>query len=489
MLAHARALEEGWTAAAEGLRVFATPPVWLTALGDPARVASALARRVPELALGELTLKTCEVTQVRIREDALSTLYRVVVEAGNGRPPREMNLRGRFVPPGWPEPDVGTDGGLLGSCAWHCWIPELRLDITTEAPDDPALPALSSLTDPAEACLLLERAIRAGCPRYADLRIEACSPHVVRYKRGSRCTIIYRLRFPPGAPSRSWPETVVAKTHRGEKGRNAYECMRALWNSELRSSRNVTIAEPLAFLSEPSVLIQAGIPHGRTLKELLRTSLPARTPRAMDDLASYLAKTAAGLADLHASGVRPAGVVTWEDELAEIRALLARLGELIPELTEAATPLLARLEALAREHPADSLRPAHRSFRPAQVLLDGGAIGFIDFDGFCQAEPAIDVALFRAIVKDVGLDALQAEEGSGADGQALPEHMAQLDDLCDAFSVLYEAIAPISRRRVALWEALDLLTLVAHSWTKVKFDRLGNRLALLRHHLRASELD
>jgi Ser/Thr protein kinase RdoA (MazF antagonist) len=182
-------------------------------------------------------------------------------------------------------------------------------------------------------------------------------------------------------------------------------------------------------------------------------------------------------------------VVTWEDELAEVRAVVDRLGALVPELTDAATPLLARLESLAGESRADSLRPAHRSFRPAQVLLDGGAVGFIDFDGFCQAEPAIDVALFRAIVKDIGLQTLQAEEGTMPDGQLRPEHLAQLDALCEVFSTRYEAAAPISRRRVALWEALDLLTLVLHSWTKLKFDRLGPRLGLLHHHLRVSGLD
>jgi hypothetical protein len=251
----------------------------------------------------------------------------------------------------------------------------------------------------------------------------------------------------------------------------------------------VTIAEPLAFLSDLKVLVQAGIPHERTLRQLLKSSLGAGTANSEDDLVAFLAKTARGLAELHASRARPLEIVTWEDELAEVRSVAARLGVLVPELAEATTPLLTRLEDLARMHPADPLRPAHRSFRPAQVLLHGAAIGFIDFDGFCRAEPAIDVALFRAIVKDIGLQALQAKEGKAADGRARPEHLAQLDELCEGFSVGYEAAAPISRPRVALWEALDLLTLVLHSWTKLMFDRLGPRLELLRHHLRESGLD
>src|SRR5206468_4866903 len=119
---------------------------------------------------------------------------------------------------------------------------------------------------------LLERGIRSGSSRYADLRIEACSPRVARYNRGSRCTVVYRLRFPNEARPLSWPETVVAKTHHGAKGRNAYEGMRALWSSSIGRSRNVTIAEPLAFLSEHNVLIQAGIAHERAFRELLRST-------------------------------------------------------------------------------------------------------------------------------------------------------------------------------------------------------------------------
>src|SRR5207244_674646 len=113
---------------------------------------------------------------------------------------------------------------------------------------------------------------------YADLRIEGCSPRVARYNRGSRCTVVYQLRFPNEARPLSWPETVVAKVHHGAKGRNAYESMRALWASDLGWSRSVTIAEPLAFISGPNVLIQAGIPHERTFREFLSSTLRAPTP-------------------------------------------------------------------------------------------------------------------------------------------------------------------------------------------------------------------
>ena len=64
-------------------------------------------------------------------------------------------------------------------------------------------------------------------------------------------TILYQLTYPPGVPAdHQWPDMVVAKTYRGEKGQNAFDSMAALWKSSLGSSKVVQIAEPLAYSPE-----------------------------------------------------------------------------------------------------------------------------------------------------------------------------------------------------------------------------------------------
>jgi hypothetical protein len=47
---------------------------------------------------------------------------------------------------------------------------------------------------------------------------------------------------------------------------------------------------------------------------------------------------------------------------------------------------------------------------------------------------------------------------------------------------------PVSRLRIALWEGLNLFTLVQHCWTKVKPVRLNANMLLLEHHLSTSGL-
>jgi hypothetical protein len=348
------------------------------------------------------------------------------------------------------------------------------------------LASLDELTDPERSRQLLEKSIRLGSPRYADFRIATCTPNVVRYKPGSRCTVVYRLEYPQGNSSHpSWPNLVVAKTYRNEKGMNAWKSMRAVWDSPLGSSEAVAIAEPLAYVPEMRVLIQGPIREQVTLKELIRSAVCQRTPDDIDQMLEFMRKTARGVVALHSSGVKIGPTWTWENELNTVQEQVDNLGETIPALKAGTAPLLAQLVTLTQTYPPDRLVPSHGSFRPAQVLIDAGQIGFIDFDSFCQAEPADDLALFLGNVKSIGLTAFEEDEDAPLlDRPEQEARLELLDHACRVFLDEYETSLPVSHQRINLWETLDLLTIVIHSWTKVKPVRLNNTLFLLEHHLR-----
>jgi aminoglycoside phosphotransferase (APT) family kinase protein len=150
--------------------------------------------------------------------------------------------------------------------------------------------------------------------------------------------------------------------------------------------------------------------------------------------------------------------------------------------------LFTYLEALATTCPSDPLVPTHGTFRPAQVLLDQGQIGFIDFDSFCQAEPAMDLALFMVATIDMGMSAVSPEESSATEPAINSERMdrlIQLEAIADRFLAHYAALRPVSRQRVAVWEALNILELVLRSWDRVKPMRLNHTILMLERHLRA----
>jgi hypothetical protein len=58
-----------------------------------------------------------------------------------------------------------------------------------------------------------------------------------------------------------------------------------------------------------------------------------------------------------------------------------------------------------------------------------------------------------------------------------------VDELCEEFLDHYRQQTPVTRDRVVLWEATDLLTYVLHAWSKARVDRVQPRLLLLNDYL------
>lgn len=448
------------------LDAFAELPEWLAAVMQPVRVAESLRRAVPELA----DLASVEVD--RLRAKGSEWHVRCLVERGDADR-SQLVLVGRLLPPG-SEPLPDASAARFGNPGWRCFLHDLRLVLEVE-PADPGLPALPSLVDAGRAAEVLQRSLRdAG----HDVEVAGCAPDVVRYKPGSRCTIVYRMDYGAGARG---PDPLVVKTHHGDKGATAWEAMRALWESPVATEGVVTLAEPLAYLPEERVLVQGPVPEERTLKDLAVDALgESGTAADLEELRATLTRTATALARLHGSGARYGHVATWHDELADLREVVARLALTVPHLGTAADPLLGRLEAVAAAVPADPVVPAHHDFRPAQVLLHQGRIGFIDFDGACQAEPALDLGRFRSKLRDIGVMAHVAS-GHPLAGEPFRRHLRLVDGLCDEFLAAYQRAAPVTAARVALWESTDLLTALLHAWTKVRTARVRPRLAVLRH--------
>ena len=313
-------------------------------------------------------------------------------------------------------------------------LAELGLDLETE-PEETALDLLGELTDPELARKLLERAIGEATPERHGLRLDACTPEVLSYKRGRRAVIRYRL---DGA-TRPIPATVVAKTYKRERtGQVAWDAMTALWRSPLGGGEVVTIAEPLAWIAEQRLLVQGPVPEELTLEDLLAAAFAEPDAAAMQRARHFVRLAAAGLAALHRSGVGLGETVTWREQHEQIIEMLGRIRAAVPDagLDEAIGPLLRRFEQLGAATGA-ATAPPHGSFAPEQVLIHGGRIALIDFDAYCQAEPAMDAGEFVAALPD-----LATKAGSGLD---------VADALAEEFLAAYERLAPLSRERVTLW--------------------------------------
>src|ERR687885_1837271 len=170
-----------------GLQPFGALPAWLEAAAQPERVRSALARSglkpASACAAGELTLEVCEIKGLRFsaKTGCWTGSYRVTVAGPQPGQRRVVVLRGTIIPPGMEEPAAAGATPAFGEPGWRTYLPELRLHVQVE-PEETELTMLPALTDPDQARAFLEQSIRSGPGAYADLRIAAVTPHVMRHK-------------------------------------------------------------------------------------------------------------------------------------------------------------------------------------------------------------------------------------------------------------------------------------------------------------------
>jgi hypothetical protein len=471
-------------AATECARQLADRPDWLIAALQSERVEEALARHVPEFTAGTLRLVECRATRLFLKDTSgiWRGVYELTVAGRPGEAHRKVQIRVSLFAP-WVPPLESTQQHTLrpfGSEAWSCYLPELRLLCEPEPPEA-ELAILPQLVDPEASRALLEASIRAGSPAYHDLRILACRPRVVNYKPGSRCTIGYTFVYAEEDAGRGWPTSAIAKVYRATKGEQAYEGMVALWRTRLSAGDIVGIAEPLAYVPEIRLLVQAGLPAEQSLEELLRTTIQRPTPDARARLERLLRTAAAGLAALHRSGVRTDASITWGERVTTIPEALERIASVAPGVAPSAQRLWEQLQALAATQPADPVVPSHGSFDPDQVLIAQDYVSFIDFDSFSMAEPALDVGHMRAAIMDSGMKLI--DDKTLHDQAACKAYLDDLSALGEVFLSEYEAFAPISRPRLALWEAWDYLRDALQLWTKPQLSGAEAVVRILEYHL------
>jgi hypothetical protein len=331
--------------------------------------------------------------------------------------------------------------------------------------------------------------LRSAAPAYRDIKLQSCHPKIVRYKPGDRCTILYHLEYAPDMPlDVHAPPLVVAKTTRQEKERNAFAALSALWKAAFGSSGPVRIAEPIAYDPDLKVFVQGPVGEEQTLADLFLAALDEETPEARKRISEAMQKTAEGLATLHQSGVKIGQVIRWADEMAEIEADLFALCTVFPDISSHAEPFLSRLRHLEAATSSDPLVPSHGTFRPVQVLLHKEELGFIDFDSFCQSEPARDLSMFLTSMLSISLASPSSDHGKDpdptiADPAYRGSRFEQVFSIRKEFLDAYEQRQPVSRQRVVLWEALNLFYFVVSGWMKAKTSEIPLLVSLLDRFL------
>ncbi len=317
---------------------------------------------------------------------------------------------------------------------------------------DPRMPLLARALDPEEVerHLLVRLAGSPGAPERLALR----AIRTVRYKPGRRCLIEYDVEVTRrDAP----PEvvTLVAKARARGADTATFRLLQALRlrGFDETSPDGVAVPEPVTVIPELGVWLQRkvrGIAATAALAEPGGVALARRIADAMHKL--------------HDARVAARRRHTMADELRILRQCLESLRERRPEWAWRLRRLLSACDRLGAATPPRPLRGIHRDCYPDHVLLDGERLYLLDFDLYCEGDPALDIGNCVAHITE------QSVRTRGDPG-ALADREAALEDR------FVELAGEPARQAV---RAYALLTLARHVYVSTQFaDRQAFTATLL----------
>jgi len=305
-------------------------------------------------------------------------------------------------------------------------VADLGLSVQT-FPADNGLPALAASCDTSRHSLLfasLERAAQEQLQSSA-WQIVSAQAQPVRYKPANRCVIRYQLVLESNTTLLQRNLTLFGKVYADpHQARTVQMLQQQLYDEQARAGQVPFLPRPLGIIDELGLTLNEAVqPIGADelntggsgdLKAQLRTGTQALQPHIVRGRGGEITEvivpseelrlSALALARLHSSVVHPEGTPrTGAKEAKRTRERAALLAAHSPvqaeEVWYLAHELASRLETL----PPTASRPAHGGFKASQLLFHSHNVFVVDFDGFCLADPALDVGYFLAYLHPTGL--------------------------------------------------------------------------------------
>jgi hypothetical protein len=325
--------------------------------------------------------------------------------------------------------------------------------------NDPAMSSLAAALDPAEVRRRFRGRLRRvtgenGLPRLRTIR-------VTRYKPGRRCVIEYDLEVerPDAAPEMV---TLIGKVRRLRSGKSGYRLLSALWEAGFGadSADGITVAEPIGVVPEFRMWLQRKV-QGQVATDLLAAP-------GGEDLVRRIAEAAH---KVHRAGVLAKRRHTMNDELRILHERLPSVARSEPRWAGRIQRLLDACDRLG----AGTLEPEpcgiHRDFYADQVIVAGPRLCLIDFDLYCEGDPALDIGNFLGHIREQSLRSLGDPEALADLEVAMEERFVELAG---------------ERTRPAV-RAYKLLTLARHVQLSTLFPErrpfTGNLLELCEEYL------
>jgi len=306
---------------------------------------------------------------------------------------------------------------------------------------DRTMPTLELALDPSVAQQQLGQRLsrlagRDGCVHVRAIR-------VTRYKPGRRCVIEYDVdvRRPDTEPE---SVVLVGKVRVRRYGKSGYRLLDAFWHAGFQSDSadGISVPEPVGAVGAFRMWLQRKVP-GRAATDFLAA------PEGLA-LARMIAEAAF---KVHGAGIPTERRHTMADELEILRTHLSTVAPQGSRWAARIARLVDAADRLGAAIPEPTPRGIHRDFYADQVIVDGQRLFLLDFDLYCEGDPALDIGNFLGHVTEQSLRTL-------GDPMALADREAELEER------FVELSGTAMRRAI---RAYATLTLVRHVYLSTLF--------------------
>jgi len=214
-------------------------------------------------------------------------------------------------------------------------------------------------------------------------RVEGCRAQVLQASR-SRPVLRYRVDYVDHGTKSSVEKIVIGKAYYRGEGTRTYDVMRELWFGGFAEDPDLTIAEPLAWIPELQLLLQAPA-AGHALYERLNDP---------DSALGEVRATGRWLAKLHALPGGTIDPLPADHETRKLTTYSAELAKVLPGSAVRIAALTASvLEALAIAENTAPV-PTHGDYQPKNIYVADSLVTVIDWDRVALAHPARDLGHF-----------------------------------------------------------------------------------------------
>lgn len=281
------------------------------------------------------------------------------------------------------------------------------------AAGDAEMPSLAPALDPDEARRQFDE--RLGHLAGENGRLDLRGIRVTRYKPGRRCVIEYELDVErPDAPPQA--VTLLGKVRVRRFGKSGYRLLKAFREAGFGADApdGIRVPEPAGTISKFRMWLQHKVP-GRTATGLLVGPDGEALARRISEAAHKV----------HRASVPTGRRHTMADELRILHERLPEVARREPRWEGRIGRLLEACDRLGARTPEAEPRGIHRDFYADQVIVDGESIHLIDFDLYCEGDPALDAGNFLGHLTEQGLRSFGDPEALAGVEAALEERFVE----------------------------------------------------------------